>query len=55
MATKAKRTTRWLLKKEVKYLISRVREVDAVALEEFVTHYEYHSLSQVHVLSFDKD
>ena len=36
MATKAKRTTRWLLKKEVKYLISRGREVDAVALEEFV-------------------
>ena len=35
MATKAKCTTRPLLK-EVKYLISRVREVDAVALEEFV-------------------
>ena len=36
MATKAKCTTRQLLKKEVKYLISKVREVNDVALEEFV-------------------
>ena len=36
MTTKAKHTTRRLLKKEVKYLISRVKELDAVALAEFV-------------------